>query len=84
MKKKTTDNLSLREQWQKHERSLVPPVGDPVTMCRRRDVARRETIGLMFGVGVLVAALALTPSSAAATLGSPHASDIVDNIFTMQ
>lgn len=84
MKMKTTDNLSLREQWQKHEDSLVPPVGDPVALCRRRDAMRRESIGLMLSAAALVTALALTPSSQAAILGPAHAIDIVDSIISMQ
>lgn len=81
---KTTDNLSLHEQWRKHEDSLVPPVDDPVAMCRRRDALRRENIGLALGAGILVTALALTPSGQAVAFGSAHAIDIVDNIISIQ
>ena len=81
---KTTDNLPLRKLWQEHEDSLVPPVGDPVAMCRRRDAMRRENIGLALGAGILVTALALTPSGQAVAFGSAHAIDIVDNIISMQ
>lgn len=84
MNKKTFDEQTLHNVWIEHEERLEPPSADHAALCRRRDALRRENTALLLGAGFLVAALALTPSDTAASIGSAHATNVVDSIFSMQ
>lgn len=84
MSKKTFDDQTLLNAWREHEERLEPPAAYDAEPCRRRDALRRENTVLLLGAGFLVAALALTPSDTAASLGSAHAIHVVDSIFSMQ
>lgn len=83
MNKKTFDDQTLSNVWREHEERLEPPSADHAALCRRRDALRRENAVLLLGAGFLVAALALMPSETAASLGSAHATHIVDSILSM-